>query len=154
MEAVAVLARIAAAIESRRTAQPVRDAIRPAGKDAAVSLHDVIALGVETASRHASPAVVVVPTRSGATARSIARFRLPMWITAVSALKSTCQNLQFSYGIQPVHAPEHPEDWKSFAREWLRDNGVDGDLVVLTEGPSSRHPEANNRMEIIDLSRR
>jgi pyruvate kinase len=77
-----------------------------------------------------------------------------MWITAVSALKSTCQNLKFSYGIQPVHAPEHPEDWKSFAREWLRDNGVDGDLVVLTEGPSSRHPEANNRMEIIDLSRR
>lgn len=154
VEAVAVLARIAAAIESRRTAQPVRDAIRPAGKDAAVSLHDVIALGVETASRHASPAVVIVPTRSGATARSIARFRLPMWITAVSALKSTCQNLQFSYGIQPVHAPEHPEDWKSFAREWLRDNGVDGDLVVLTEGPSSRHPEANNRMEIIDLSRR
>ena len=75
-------------------------------------------------------------------------------ITAVSALKSTCQNLQFSYGIQPVHAPEHPENWKSFAREWLRDNGVDGDLVVLTEGPSSRHPEANNRMEIIDLSRR
>lgn len=154
VEAVAVLARIAAAIESRRTAQPVRDAIRPAGKDAAVSLHDVIALGVETASRHASPAVVIVPTRSGATARSIARFRLPMWITAVSALKSTCQNLQFSYGIQPVHAPEYPEDWKSFAREWLRDNGVDGDLVVLTEGPSSRHPEANNRMEIIDLSRR
>ncbi|MFC1821595.1 pyruvate kinase [Thermodesulfobacteriota bacterium] len=154
VEAVAVLARIAAAIESRRTAQPVRDAIRPAGKDAAVSLHDIIALGVETASLHASPAVVIVPTRSGATARSIARFRLPMWITAVSALKSTCQNLQFSYGIQPVHAPEHPEDWKSFAREWLRDNCVDGDLVVLTEGPSSRHPEANNRMEIIDLSRR
>jgi len=25
--------------------------------------------------------------------------------------------------------------------------------VVLTEGPSSRHPEANNRMEIMDLRR-
>jgi len=25
--------------------------------------------------------------------------------------------------------------------------------VVLTEGPSSRRPEANNRMEIIDLKR-
>jgi pyruvate kinase len=28
---------------------------------------------------------------------------------------------------------------------------VSGDLAVLTEGPSSKHPEANNRMEIIDL---
>jgi pyruvate kinase len=28
---------------------------------------------------------------------------------------------------------------------------VEGNLVVLTEGPSSKHPEANHRMEIIDL---
>jgi hypothetical protein len=28
---------------------------------------------------------------------------------------------------------------------------VEGNLVILTEGPSSRHPEANNRMEIIRL---
>jgi pyruvate kinase len=154
VEAVAMLARIAAAIEPRRPAQSVREAIRPARKDAPVRLHDLIALSVETASRHAPPAVVIVPTQSGVTARRIARFRLPMWITAVSSLKSTCQNLQFSYGIEPVYAPEHPEDWKAFARDWVRDHGVDGDLVFLTEGPSSRHPEANNRMEIIDLSRR
>jgi pyruvate kinase len=154
VEAVAMLARIAAAIEPRRPAQSVREAIRPARKDAPVRLHDLIALSVETASRHAPPAVVIVPTQSGVTARRIARFRLPMWITAVSSLKSTCQNLQFSYGIEPVYAPEHPEDWKAFARDWVCDHGVDGDLVFLTEGPSSRHPEANNRMEIIDLSRR
>jgi pyruvate kinase len=154
VEAVAMLARIAVAIEPRRPAQSVREAIRPARKDAPVRLHDLIALSVETASRHAPPAVVIVPTQSGVTARRIARFRLPMWITAVSSLKSTCQNLQFSYGIEPVYAPEHPEDWKAFARDWVCDHGVDGDLVFLTEGPSSRHPEANNRMEIIDLSRR
>lgn len=154
VEAAAMLARIAAAIEPRRPVQPAGEAIGPAGKDVAVNLHDLIALSVETASRRASPAAVIVPTRSGATARSIARFRLPMWITAVSSLKSTCRNLQFSYGVQPVHAPDPPEDWKSFAREWLRDHGVDGGLVLLTEGPSSRHPDANNRMEIIDLRRR
>jgi hypothetical protein len=28
---------------------------------------------------------------------------------------------------------------------------LEGNLVILTEGPSRRHPEANNRMEIIDL---
>jgi hypothetical protein len=26
-----------------------------------------------------------------------------------------------------------------------------GNLVILTEGPSSRHSEANNRIEIIEL---
>ena len=31
---------------------------------------------------------------------------------------------------------------------WRKEQGVEGDLVVLTEGPSSKHPEANNRMEI------
>lgn len=154
VEAVAMLARIAAAIEPFRPAQSARQAIRPAIKDAPVSLHNLIALAVETASRHAPPAVVIVPTRSGATARSIARFRLPMWVAAVSSLRSTCQNLQFSYGVQPVYAPEVPEDWKAFARDWVRDYGVEGTLAVLIEGPSFRHPEANNRMEIIDLSRR
>jgi len=117
VEAVAMLGRIAAAIEPRRIAQPVQEAIDPAGK-AAMCLPDLIARAVVTTTRDASPAVVIVPTRSGATARSIARFRLPVWITAVSSLASTCRNLQFSYGVQPVHVPEHPGDWKA-----LRVNG-------------------------------
>jgi len=153
LESVDMLVRIAAAIESRRAAQPVREAIRPAAKDAKVCVPDLIALGVETASRHASPAVVIVPTRSGATARSIARFRLSVWITAVSPLESTCRELEFSYGVRPVLASEHPADWKAFARAWLHEHGVSGDLAVLTEGPSPTHPEANDRMEIIDLRR-
>jgi pyruvate kinase len=154
VDAVAMLARIATAIEPRRPAQPAREAIRPAGRHTALMLHDLIALSVETTSRHALPAAVIVPTRSGATARSVARFRLPVWIAAVSPLASTCQNLRFSYGVHAVHAPDLPEDWNAFAREWLREHDLDGDLVVLTEGPSPRHPEANNRMEIIDLRRR
>jgi hypothetical protein len=30
---------------------------------------------------------------------------------------------------------------------------VKGNIVLLTEGPSLKHPEANNRMEIIDLEK-
>jgi len=29
-----------------------------------------------------------------------------------------------------------------------------GDIAILTEGPSAKHPGANNRMEIIDLKRK
>ena len=34
-------------------------------------------------------------TRSGYTARSITRFRLPAWIVAVSSLEPTCQGCSF-----------------------------------------------------------
>jgi pyruvate kinase len=106
---------------------------------------------VETTLERVSPAAVFVPTRSGYTARSIARFRLPVWIAGVSSLESTCQKLQFSYGVYPVHESDHPENWKSYVTKWLGGHEVKGDLVVVTEGPSSKHPEVNNRMEIIEL---
>jgi pyruvate kinase len=153
VESAAMLAKIAAAIEPLRPAQPAREAIDPDSSDRPLAPRDLIALGVETTLRHVSPAFVLVPTVSGATARSVARFRLPVWIAAVSPLDSTCQELQFSYGVYPVHAPELPEDWTVFAQEWLQEYQLDGDLVVLTEGPSPRHPEANDRLEIINLRR-
>ncbi len=153
VEAVRMLARIAAAIEPYQTGHHVREALRDFDEADDISLRDLIAISVEATLERVSPAAVIVPTRSGASARSVARFRLPVWITAVSSQARTCHGLQFSYGVFPVHEPEHPEDWKGFARNWLRTQGVDGDLVILTEGPSSKHPEANHRMEIIDLLR-
>jgi pyruvate kinase len=63
------------------------------------------------------------------------------------------QGLAFSYDVCQVHDPQPPDDWKPFARKWLTAHKIKGNFVVLTEGPSERHPEANNRMELIDLSR-
>jgi pyruvate kinase len=153
VEAVRMLAKIAAAIEPHRPSHNVRETLMEFDEEDNISLRDLIAISVEATLERVSPAAVIVPTRSGASARSVTRFRLPVWITAVSSQAKTCQGLQFSYGIFPVHESEHPEDWKGFARNWLRTHGVVGDLVILTEGPSSKHPEANNRMEIIDLAR-
>ena len=153
VEAVAMLAKIASAIEPRRPSHLAREALKIAGEDGNLRLPDLIALSVERTLEFTSAAAVIVPTRSGATARGIARFRLPVWVVGVSSQHATCQGLQFSYGICPVHEPEHPEDWNGFARDWLETHGVEGNLVVLTEGPSSKHPEANNRMELIDLDR-
>lgn len=153
VEAVAMLAGIAAAVEPHRVSYPVRDALKATPPGGSVSLMDLIALSVQTTVEHVAPAAVIVPTLSGASARSITRFRLPVWITAVSPRQPTCQRLQFSYGVCPVHEGDYPVDWNAFARGWLRAHGLPGDLVVLTEGPSEKHPEANNRMEIIDLRR-
>ena len=38
-------------------------------------------------------------------------------------------------------------------REFLNSQGLKGDIVILTERSSAKHPEGNNRMEIIDLKR-
>ena len=87
------------------------------------------------------------------TARRLSRFRLPVWVTAVSPELATCRALLFSYGVWPELVDERPEDWRAWARGWLDAQGLEGDHVVVTEGPSRKHPDANDRMELIDLSR-
>ena len=153
VEAVAMLAKIAAAIEPHRQQVTVKEMFQ--GRDLRGKLRPahLIAVGVEASLGYASPAAVFVPTKSGATARTIARFRPPVWIVAVSAHNSTCQALQFSYGVHPVHEAEHPDDWNAYVKAWLKAHQIEGNLVVLTEGPSSKHPDANNRMELIDLEK-
>ena len=151
VEAVRMLSRIAASIEPHHPPVSIEEELLAANEADEISLKDLISLSVETALKRVTPPTVITPTRSGATARSITRFRLPVWITAVSSLPKTCQNLQFSYGVFPICEPDHPEDWKSWSKKWLENQGVSGELIVMTEGPSTKHPERNVRMEIIDL---
>ena len=153
VDAVATLAKIAAAVEPHRPAVTVKElnpGINLAGKLRPAHL---IALSVETCLEYMLPAAVFAPTHGGETARKIAGFRLPVWTIAVRALNSTCQALQFSQGVHPVHETEHPDDWNAYARKWLQDHELPGNFALLTEGPSSKYPKANNRLEIIDLMR-
>ena len=151
VEAVAMLAKIAAATEPHRRNQGIKESLRRHRRTDPVNITDLIALSVEAALERICPAAIFVPTRSGATARSVARFRPSVWIVGVSTQEATCQRLQFTAGVCPVHEPLHPEDWNTYARDWVRAHEVEGDLAILTEGPSSKNPEANNRMEIIKI---
>jgi pyruvate kinase len=153
VESVSMLAKIAAVIEPHRRTYRSAETI-PFNNSSGLRLADLISLSVEATMEYISPAAVFVPTRSGATARSISRFRLPVWIIGVSSQESTCLRLRFSYGVYPVLERDHPDDWNLYIRKWLRSHSVSGNLVILTEGPSSKHPDANNRMEIIDLNSR
>jgi pyruvate kinase len=108
---------------------------------------------VEESIRYASPAAIFVPSHGGMTARSISLFRLPVWVVAVSSSEQTCRNLLFSYGVYPVFEEGHPDDWDAYIRDWLGRHRLTGDLAILTEGPSARHPDAHNRMEIIELGK-
>ena len=153
VESASMLAKIAAAVEPHRTPPPIDKILQTRREEDEIKLEDLIATCVQTTLERITPPTVIVPTRSGATARSISRFRLPVWITAVSSQQKTCQDLAFSYGVCPVCEPEHPENWRKWAKDWLKSLSIEGNLVVLTEGPSKKRPDRNNRMEIIDLTR-
>lgn len=153
VDAVRMLVSIAAAIEPRVEAQAAARLRRESEHDPEPTLRDLIAASIANVVQRRVPAAVFVPTRSGAVARHIARFRLPLWITAVTRERSTARALQLTYGVHAVEIAEHPEDWRDFAKSWLDANDVEGHLVYVTEGPSRRHPEANDRLELLDLRR-
>ncbi len=152
VDAVTMLAKIAASVEARRPPIAVKELYRGIDLTGKIRPEHLVAIGVEACLGYESPAAVFVPTHGGATARSIARFRFPVWTVAVSSQESTCQQLQFSSGVYPVLEPEHPEHWKGFVRSWLKKHGIVEKRAILTEGPSTKYPGTNHRMEIIDLS--
>jgi pyruvate kinase len=153
VDAVAMLAKIAAEIEPYRPGLRAREILKEFDNKRDISTRDLLTMSVETIVERVSPALVLVPSLTGGTARSITRFRLPVWIAAVSSDEKICRQLIFSYGIYPIFEPDPPEVWNDFARDWLRSHGVDGDFVILSTGPSPKYPEGNNRIEIIDLKR-
>jgi pyruvate kinase len=151
VEAVATLARIAAATE------PFRVAMSPEAMFKGIDLRDkvpaakLVDLAVERVLEYASRAFVFVPAHSGATARSIARFRLPVWIIAVVFDESTCRHLQFSSGVYSTCKSEAPREWSAYSRDWLQAHGLEADFVVLAHEGSGSDPEVNYKMEIVQL---
>ena len=148
VESVKMLARIARDTEAETPAPTPEERSRLFEETSAV---DLIAECVQQVVFAMKQPEVVVPTRSGATARNIARYRLPVWITAFSSQHATCQNLQFSRGVFPVKVDQEHEDWTPFCRAWLREQGYRSGAAVLTQGPSPEHPDATYRMEIAAL---
>jgi pyruvate kinase len=79
----------------------------------------------------------------------ISRFNPAAWVVALSREAEVCQGLVFSYGVHPVGLAEDPENWREFARDWLRAQGLPGDVAMLVAGPSTRNLDANHRLEFL-----
>ena len=147
VQAVEILARIAVATE------PSRHEIQLTEYVLADDIHlvDLISRNVWQTVAHIHPVAVCIPTFTGHTARMVSRFKLPVWIAAVSSDATTCTGLQFSYGVLPLHTQDHPADWTPFARNWAKNEGLAEGRMVLIENPSQNKTEANPRVEILDL---
>lgn len=96
--------------------------------------------------------LLLVPTRTGTTARMISRTKPAVWIVAPNPDKAVCQGLAFSYGVHAVDLAEEPANWREWIESWSRQNGLDSERVILVAGPSARHPNANHRIELMQLS--
>ena len=151
-EAVAMLAGIAAVTEPQRPARRLSQ-LREMGQPPPplYTPAEAMASVVEHALETVPSAAVIVPTRTGTTARLISRFKPPVWIAAFSPDHGVCQSLVFSWGVHPVELAQDLEDWREFTREWLREHRVPGEDALLVAGPSPRHPEANHRIEFMRL---
>jgi pyruvate kinase len=151
VESVAMLARIAGTVEPTRQQLTVKEMY--AGVDLAgkVLPTHLISVGVEASLEYLKPAAVFARTDSGASARRLAAFRLPVWTVAISPNRKTAQDLLFSAGVMPVHEPEAPASWNAYVKDWVRRHQLSGAFAILTQRPSPSDPESNHRMEIINL---
>jgi pyruvate kinase len=109
---------------------------------------------VEHALETVPCAAVFVPTRTGTTARMISRFNPAVWIVALSGDRAVGQGLAFSYGVHPVELAQEPDDWRGWARTWLKGQQIAGNFAMLVAGPSARHPDANHRIEFLRVGER
>ncbi|MBL0057813.1 MAG: pyruvate kinase [Elusimicrobia bacterium] len=147
-EAVATLARIAAVTEKGRPRVRMDGAPTPGAKHSGA---DALARVVEFTLTMATFSAVLVPTRTGTTARMISRFKPVEWIVAISRHSAVSQGLQFSYGILPRQMEQEPESWGPFLKESLKGHGATSGLALLVAGPSVAHPDAYHRLEFIPL---
>lgn len=151
-EAVAMLAKIAAFTEAHRPPTRLDDLWALSSQRQPATTAEAIVSVVENALGSVPYAAVFVPTWTGTTARMISRFNPAVWVVAISQSAAVCQGLAFSYGVQAVQLAEDPEDWRVFARQWLREHSLPGAVAMLVAGPSRRHPEANYRIEFLRVN--
>jgi len=163
VEAVETLARIATATEPTRNRVELWERMHELAIERRVtsaenepeepSVHDLISQAVESVLASTSAAAVVAPSRTGLTARRIARYRLPVWVASPSPSEATRRQLRFSYGVQPLAVDGEDLDWSAFGRAWIKKEALTGRVLVVAQGPSRGNPHINHRMELIELDR-
>jgi pyruvate kinase len=150
---VTMMTRIASVTEPKVVPREVLDVLEAARAAERINPEDLISLAVHFSVEAVRPVAIFTPTMSGATARRVSRFRLPVWIIAISANPATCQSLLFSYGVFPVLELERPENWEQYARDWLERQHLEGKMALLTQGTATHQAGYTNQLAILDLSR-
>lgn len=146
-----MLGRIAEVTEANRSSRPLAWSWSPGLADGSAGGAAAMASVVEQALRTVPCSVVMVPTKTGTTARMISRYKPGVWIVALATDPVVRQGLQFSYGVQPVELSTEPESWNEVAGVWLDLHEIRGKSALLVAGPSAQNPGANHRIEFLSV---
>ncbi len=103
----------------------------------ATSVSEAVVEAAAVAALNLGVRRVVIYTHSGDTARSIARYRLPMPVVAVTNSQTTYRQLNLSYGVEPLYLPHVADipqllaeiDQLALSGDWAQ---IGDELVVVS----------------------
>jgi pyruvate kinase len=115
------------------------------------NISETVSRSIDVLSRSMPLDKIVTLTRSGYTARMIARFRPTQPIIAVASDEMVKRQLELVFGVTPVYAPYHEaDDIILNACRVLVEKGLleDDDFVLFTAGVRTETPHESNLIEI------
>jgi pyruvate kinase len=146
--AVETMARIACETELAQEALPMH-AIQPRP---GLSFSEAVAHASVSTATDLNAKAILVPTVSGQTARTIARFRPRCSIVAATPSPITQRQLMFVWGVYPVLAPRanNTDQVLSDAVEAVKKHGYasEGDVLVITGGSAGYGIGTTNLMKV------
>ncbi len=154
VDTVATMSRIAAAIETSADSDDLGliDHLRLQRDSGNITTNDLISFSLFRLAQRLHPALVIVPSSSGATARRITRFRLAEWIVAPCKSDQVCQQLLFSYGVLPVKMSDADADWRQYSHQLPSSFEINEGLVLVLEGAGTLGYTDTKRIDIINLT--
>ncbi len=153
LEAFAMLAKIAMTAEARRSTvvsgTVVPDTILRTIELSGCSVEDTLSLNVIRSAVSLGIRSVVVPTRSGLTARRISRLKGDAWVLALCRDSGALRSLCLSYGVHPIPRGDLSSDEDIIIH--LRALGLIGsqEAVILVRSDPCMNLGTANTMRII-----
>jgi pyruvate kinase len=155
LDAVKMLVKISRVAENQRvslaTGTSIPDAIMHTVMRRGSSVEDTISLDVASSSNTLDVRYVLVPSRTGTTARRISRFKGRPWLLAFCLNEFTRKNLCLSYGVYPLairHALSD-EEIVSFLKE--QEVVKSSDMLLMVRGLPFDNLGRENSLKIIQL---
>jgi pyruvate kinase len=141
VEAVKVLADTAEAAEARLFNQRPLASVSPAGS---AGISEAVAQAANLVALKAKATAIICCTRTGQTARLIAKYRPPQPIVAVTPERQTLRSLMLVWGVQPFLLQEFTsiDLLTKAAMDIAHKQGIvmSGDKVVIVGGTPSASP--------------
>ena len=151
VEAVAVMAKIAEATESKIDyAQRFHDTVFQTHNLVDAISHAACAMAIDVGAK-----AIVVCSLSGRTARMISRFRAPVDILGVTTSKQTMRKLALSWGVVPAMSVEYTStDVLFFVATQLAQQKLGlkpGDKIVITGGVTNGKSGNTNLIKVEEI---